>query len=113
MHTKSFSVSIELNKAKDTGIECIVSNRYTVRIPKVIREKLSICPREIVNVGLSCDQKSLLISKTYQKTTDNKVVVSENNNITIPIELRRYLKIKRADKLKVYSMSDKIAVFKK
>ncbi len=113
MQTQSYSISVELNKVFDIGLKCTVSSRYTVTIPKDVREKLSIYPGELVNVGLSNDQQALLISKAIEETTDNKVVVNDKNLITIPIELRRYLSIKVGDTLKIYTMNDKIAVLMK
>ena len=113
MQTQSYSVPVEFNKFFDMRLKCTVSSRYTVTIPKAIRKKLSISPGDLVNVGMSDDQQSLLVSKAIEETTDNKVVVNDKNLITIPIELRRYLSIKVGNRLKIFTMNDKFAVLMK
>ncbi|OIJ18688.1 hypothetical protein BKP45_15965 [Anaerobacillus alkalidiazotrophicus] len=113
MYTKNYSVPVELNKAIDMIIECTVSTRFTVRIPKLIREILSISPGDLVNVGFSNNQEALLISKAIHDTIDNKIIVSKSNIITIPVELRRYLNIKRGDQFKIYNINNRIMVLMK
>ncbi|MCD8511081.1 MAG: AbrB/MazE/SpoVT family DNA-binding domain-containing protein [Bacillus sp. (in: Bacteria)] len=114
MSTKSYSKPVELYDAIDLEIECKVSKYFTVTIPKVIRERLNIIPGEQVNVGLSMDQQALLISKTGQETTtDNKMIVRDNNLISIPTELRRSLNLNKGDKFQVLTLKDRIAILRK
>lgn len=113
MYTKSYSKSVEFNYATDMGVECKVSKYFTITIPKIIRERFGILPGEQVNVGLSVDQQALLITKALEESTDNKMIVRDNNLITIPIELRRSLNLNKGDKFQVLILKGRMAIFRK
>ncbi|MDQ0256366.1 AbrB family looped-hinge helix DNA binding protein [Evansella vedderi] len=74
---------------------------------------MGINPGEQVNVGLSIEQQALLISKAIRDTTDNKMIVRENNKITIPTELRRSLNLNKGDKFQVLTLKDRMVIFRK
>ncbi|ADU31309.1 hypothetical protein [Evansella cellulosilytica] len=113
MDIKSYSKSVELNDAIDRSIECAVSTTYTITVPKIIRNIMGIIPGEQVNVGLSIEQQALLISKATRGTTDNIMIVRDNNKLTIPTELRRSLNLNKGDKFKVLTLQDRMAIFRK
>lgn len=86
----------------DTGIICILNQGLSITIPKKIRKELSITAGDEVAVSLIAKSNGLLIQKNTENTLDNIMTINEKGAIRIPVELKRFLSLKKGDSFLLY-----------
>ena len=93
---------LERDQLTDTGIICKLSKRQTITIPKKVRERLFILAGDEVTISMIAKSNELIIQKTAGNTLENKMIINEKGAIRIPIELGRFLSLKKGDSFLLY-----------
>jgi len=101
----------ELNKLKVKKITCILSNSYTITIPKFIREALNLLSDDEVTISLKSNQ--LILRKLSEDKLENRMILNNKGTVKIPQEFIKLLPLERGDQFNLYVENKVIFLRKK
>ncbi|MFC3040388.1 hypothetical protein ACFOGI_08970 [Virgibacillus xinjiangensis] len=105
-------------KGKQVGnrfqLTCRLTTKNTVTIPKTIREILGLKLQEEVAISYSSHSGKLYIQKLNRdNATDNRMIIDSRGGIRIPIEIQRFLRLKKGDEFSLYIINSEKIMLKK
>lgn len=107
---EKYSLCEESNKLKVINTTCILSNAYTITIPKFIREALNLLSEDEITISLKSNQ--LIIRKLSEDNLENKMILNNKGTVKIPQEFIKLLPLKRGDQFNLY-VQNKVIILKK
>ncbi|MFC2947638.1 AbrB/MazE/SpoVT family DNA-binding domain-containing protein [Virgibacillus sediminis] len=98
----------------ETESTCRLTTRYSITIPKRIRETLDLKSHEEVSISFRSKPSEVFIQKIHQNNSgENTMVMDSRGGIRIPAEVQRFLNLKKGDKFSLFIINNDKLMLKK